>query len=127
MAKYYIIPNGKDVIAEIDAPDAEGAMDDFAISMDMDMNAYFKAVTEQEYDEWRREQDSEAHERYVTDFMASVAANDFGYDEEDAACIGVKAYSIYCEGDGQTEYECVEQAVEEFEEEYGSSKEGEKE
>lgn len=127
MAKYYIIPNGKDIIAEIDAPDAEGAMNDFAISMDTDINAYFKAVTEQEYDEWRRKQDSEAHERHVTAFMTSVAANDFGYNEEDAACIGVKAYLIYCEGNGQTEYECVEQAVEEYEEEYGSGKEGEKE
>ena len=127
MAKYYIIPNGKDVVAEIDAPDAEGAMNDFAISMDMDMNAYFKAVTEQEYDEWRKEQDSEAHERHVTAFMTNVAVNDFGYNEEDAAYIGGRAYSIYCEGNGQTEYECIEQAVEEYEEEYGGDKEGEKE
>ena len=127
MAKYYIIPNGKDIIAQIDAPDAEGAMADFVISMDTDMSAYFRAVTEQEYDEWRREQDSEAHERFVIDFMTSVAANDFGYNEADAACIGGKAYSIYCEGNGQTEYECIEQAVEEYEEEYGGGREGEKE
>ncbi len=127
MAKYYIIPNGKDVIAQIDAPDAEEAMNDFAISMDMDINAYFKAVTEQEYNEWRGKQDSEAHERHIIAFMTGVAAEDFGYNEEDAAYIGARAYSIYCEGDGQTEYECVEQAIEEYEEEYGSSKEGDKE
>lgn len=46
--KYYIVPNN-DIAMEIDAETPEQALEGFAWGMDSDMNAYFKAVTEEEY------------------------------------------------------------------------------
>ena len=45
--KYYIIPNS-DIAAEIDAKNKEDAIEEFAATMDSDMNAYFRVVTEEE-------------------------------------------------------------------------------
>ncbi len=46
--KYYIIPNYAYAM-EIQADDSHKAMEEFALQMDPDMNAYFRAVTEEEY------------------------------------------------------------------------------
>ena len=48
--KYRIVPNGTDTVAVVEASNAEEAMVDFAQTMDLDMNAYFKAVEEPEGD-----------------------------------------------------------------------------
>ena len=51
--KFYIIPK-EEVVMEIHSANADNAMICFAWSMDSDMNKYFRAVTEEEYEEIRR-------------------------------------------------------------------------
>ena len=46
--KYYSIPNNAYAM-EIQSHDSHTAMEEFALQMDPDMNAYFRAVTEEEY------------------------------------------------------------------------------
>lgn len=108
--KYYIIPV-KTFEEEIKASNPEEAMAKFAGQMDTDMNIYFRAVTEEELKEIREEEsDSAAHDRFVTALMKNTFMEDFGItDEEDAQGMAELAYDLYCESDGQTEYECIEE------------------
>jgi hypothetical protein len=48
--KFYIIPKDE-IVFTTDCVDADEAMGRFAWEMDSDMNAYFRAVTEEEYKE----------------------------------------------------------------------------
>ena len=107
--KYYIIPVSS-FEEEIEASSPEEAMEKFAWQMDSDMNNYFKAVTKEELEEIHYNEDAEAHERFVTAFMKNTFMEDFGItDEEDAQGLAELAYDLYCEGDGKTEYECIEE------------------
>jgi hypothetical protein len=108
--KYYIIPV-KTFEEEIKASNPEEAMVKFAGQMDTDMNIYFRAVTEEELKEIREEEsDSAAHDRFVTTLMKNTFMEDFGItDEKDAQGMAELAYDLYCEGDGETEYECIEE------------------
>ena len=45
--KYFIVP-ATSIAGEVEAENREDAMVDFAATMDLDMNAYFKAVTKEE-------------------------------------------------------------------------------
>lgn len=56
----------------------------------------------------------EAHDQIVTEFMTNVLIDDFGLDIEKAKDFGELAYDRYCEGEGETEYECVEWAYDKF-------------
>lgn len=66
---------------------------------------------------------SKVHRYFVTEWMKSAAKEIFNsYDgiyvtEEDFADIAEAAFDIYAKGDGLTEYEAVENAVDEFVEE----------
>ena len=56
---------------------------------------------------------ADAHKRFVTSWMQDEAASQIDKDvsEDDLREIALDAYDIYCEGDGLTEYEAVETAV----------------
>lgn len=110
--KYYIIPNS-DIAAEIDAENKEDAIEEFAATMDSDMNAYFRVVTEEEYktDILRRNWDG--YKTTVLDFMEQVAIDDFDVPEEDARDVAERGFDIYSDEQG-TEYECIEIAVEKY-------------
>lgn len=54
--KFYIIPKNE-VAMEIHSVNADDAMSCFAFAMDSDMNTYFRAVTEEEYNEMRYKKD----------------------------------------------------------------------
>lgn len=56
----------------------------------------------------------EAHEEVVKQFMADTLMGDFNLDEEEAKEIAIKAYERYCEGNGETEYECIEWAYNQY-------------
>ena len=115
MSKKYIIIPVSDKIAEIHAETAEDALVTFATGMDSDMGAYFRAVTEKEYNKLRNEFRAKEHELFVIDWMQSVVINDFAeIPEKDARTCAEFAYEVYCRGDGDTEYEAVERAVEEW-------------
>lgn len=45
--KYFIVP-ATSIAGEVEAETREDAMVDFAATMDLDMNAYFRAVTKEE-------------------------------------------------------------------------------
>lgn len=51
---------------------------------------------------------SKVNAEHVTNWMESVLINDFGVNNTDARDVAESAYDIYCEGNGETEYECVE-------------------
>jgi len=58
---------------------------------------------------------SAAHESFVIAWMESEIKNiDSEIPEIDVVAISRRAYDIYCEGDGHTEYESLEKAIEEY-------------
>lgn len=56
----------------------------------------------------------EAHAEFVTNFMQKELLENFDAKEEDTRKIAESAYGRYCEGNGETEYECIEWAYEEY-------------
>ena len=114
--KYYIIPVNE-IAFTVDAKDAADAMESFATHMDLDMNAYFKAVTEEEYERIMLKQRHDARKEDQIDFYLDEL--DEYYDlvpKNMIHDIAERAYEIYCEGNGDTEYEALEKAIEEYEE-----------
>lgn len=49
-----------------------------------------------------------AHREFVVNFMRDTLESDFGTDEKDSEKLAEAAYEKYAEGDGKTEYECIE-------------------
>ena len=114
MGKYYIVPQENQAY-ELNAVNSNDAMASFAAAMESDMNTYFKALNEEEYKRYVEEHsDYAAHARHVTAFMRDKLIEDFGVSDEDADDISESAYDRYCEGKGETEYECIIWAYEEF-------------
>lgn len=56
---------------------------------------------------------SKAHTEYVINFMVNTLQNDFDLEKKDAEKVAVIAYDLYCEGNGDTEYECIQKAYDE--------------
>ena len=50
----------------------------------------------------------EAHEEFVTSWMAKTLEEDFGVSEDESWEYAELAYQRYTYGDGETEYECIE-------------------
>lgn len=115
MTKYYIIPHSMVPVFEVEANSPEEAMEKFAFEMDSDMNAYFKAVDDSgkagaELDESRRKYVEWAKEEIMSEWECD--------DSDLAEEIADWAFELYLDGDGHTEYECIELAVEEYDLEY---------
>ena len=60
-----------------------------------------------------------AHKEFVTSFMIDRLEVDFGVPKAYAIEYAEKAYERYSEGNGETEYECIEWAAKEYKEKYG--------
>ena len=54
-----------------------------------------------------------AHIEFVTGWMKSEIES-MGFPESVANELAVTAYELYSEGNGETEYECIEKAVDDF-------------
>lgn len=54
----------------------------------------------------------EAHREFVVNFMESELLENFDVNETESKDIAEAAYDRYCEGNGETEYECIEWAYE---------------
>lgn len=54
----------------------------------------------------------EAHREFVVNFMKSELLENFDVNETESKDIAEAAYDRYCEGNGETEYECIEWAYE---------------
>lgn len=114
--KFYIIPKNE-VAMEIHSANADDAMSCFAFAMDSDMNTYFRAVTEEEYHRIKSKRDSEGAYNQFIDWACDVLRNDFDeydFSEEMIGDLAEAAWDINCEGKGYTEYECIQEAVEEY-------------
>ena len=113
--KYYIIPVNE-IAFTVDAVDAADAMESFATQMDLDMNVYFKAVTEEEYERIKFQNIGDTSEDDLLNFYVDELEE---YDRIPKHMIyqfAKRASQIYCEGNGYTEYEALEKAIEEYEE-----------
>lgn len=109
--KYFIVPK-QNIQFEMSGKNKADALAAFAASMDSDMNQYFDVLTEKELE--KRKEETMSHNEFVINFMKNELISSFGYDEETAREVAERAYDIYCEGNGETEYECIEKANEEF-------------
>ncbi len=114
--KYYIIPK-EEIVFIVHSGNADDAMSCFAWAMDSDMNKYFRAVTEEEYLDIKRERNLKgAHDQFI-DWAHEVLQEDFDeyeFDEETVDDLAEDAWDINCEGDGYTEYECIHEAVDRY-------------
>lgn len=109
--KYVIVPILDYKSEPIEAENAEDAIISFATTMDTDMNLYFKAIPESEYESYIKRIRREIHEDFVTEWMKDVLMEDFDIkDEYVAGELADWAYARYCDGNGETEYECIEWA-----------------
>ena len=61
----------------------------------------------------------EAHKEFVINFMMSELEETFGMSKAYTIEYAEKAYERYSEGNGETEYECIEWAEKEYEKKYG--------
>ena len=52
----------------------------------------------------------DAHAEFVTLFMKLELMGKYGLTEETAEDVAERAFDRYCEGNGETEYECIEWA-----------------
>lgn len=58
---------------------------------------------------------SDANTEFVTNWMRKTLEEDFDVPEEFSQDYAEWAYDRYSEGNGETEYECVEKAFDEYE------------
>ena len=119
--KFYIVPNSSYAM-EMDCKDKIEAMETFATKMELDMNTYFKAVTEEEFLDMETERDWDGSKNVFIEFAKETLEDDFGLDPDAAGKVAGVAYEVYCEGNGQTEYEAIEEAYERFEKEHKTPK-----
>ena len=118
LRKYIIIPKTEFRSEVITAESESDAMAQFAADMDSDMNNYFVAVEESEVEQYLDDIEYKNYEKFVTNWMKRTLIKDFDIDDAElAAEIADRTYNIYSEGDGDTEYESIEKAYEEFDEE----------
>lgn len=52
-----------------------------------------------------------AHREFVVNFMRDTLESDFEINEKDSEKLAEAAYEKYAEGNGKTEYECIEWAA----------------
>ena len=122
--KYYIIPKDE-IVMELDATNADEAVIDFATKMDMDMNQYFRAVTEEEYEQIKSQRLIDSDRESKISFYTEELEENFDVPEEDIPDVAENAYDIYCDAghgaycDVETEYDALMRAYDEWFEEKG--------
>ena len=118
MQKYAIIIRPEllfDTVGTVKSESADEAVADFATTMDTDMNRYFKAVPIDELESERLSVTVALQKKFSTEFMKEELESGFGFKNGSVMNdIADDAYDAYCEGDGRTEYECLEDAVREW-------------
>jgi len=64
-----------------------------------------------------QEELQKAHEEYIKSFMEGELINTFNLEPDKARQLAEVSFERYARGDGLTEYECIEAALEEYHEE----------
>ncbi len=108
--KFFIIP--REFIHEIECDNAQEAMEIFATTMDLDMNIYFKAVSEEQYRIVNLQKEMEAVKNNIVGFMSSEFESQYGLEMDEAEEAAEEAYNLYVQGNGQTQYECIQDTYE---------------
>ena len=119
--KFYIIPKNE-VAMEIHSANADDAMSCFAFAMDSDMNTYFRAVTEEEYNEMHFKKRAETERQEQIDFFVEELEKNYDIPEEDIEDVAERAFECYCKSgsygygwaEGLSEYDALEMAVDEY-------------
>lgn len=109
MSKYLIVPKLETI--EIEARDKEEALNKFEAEMGA-INKYFRVEDPKRYEGLLLE----ASKIQFIDWAHDVIEEDFDEEipEEDIPDIAENAWAIYTRGNGQTEYESIEEAVSEY-------------
>lgn len=68
---------------------------------------------------------SDVNTEFVANWMREILENDFNVPEDESQKYAEWAYEKYCEGNGETQYQCVELAYEEYQKGHGSEEEDE--
>ena len=135
--KYYIIPKA-DVQVEIESKDKENAMEVFALKMSLDMNEYFDAVSEDELVTYKINRTLAEDKEHFMKFAVDELLENFtdlddgepSFNEDEATEIAAIAWGLWCGdtkgGEGLTQVECIEEAVDIWDKEQ-MEKENEKE
>ncbi len=108
--KYFIVP--REFIDEIECDNAQEAMEIFATTMDMDMNIYFKAVSEEQYRIDSLKKEMKTVKDNIVSFMSSELESQYGMKMDEAEEAAEEAYKLYLQGDGRTQYECIQDTYE---------------
>ena len=111
MGKYLIVPKLETI--EIEASNEEDAICRFAAQMDSDMHTYFRVEDPELYEGLLQE----ATKIQFLEWAQEVLEEDFEDDEipaSDIPDLAEDAWDIYCEGDGYTKYESIEEAVRKY-------------
>lgn len=113
--EYIIIPNWDFHSETITADSSDQALEIFLKQFQKEPPTCFTVIKKDEFDLAIMRRDQDAHTRVLTSFMKDTLMNDFGFDEEDAQTYATIAYERYCEGKGETEYECIQWAADQKE------------
>ena len=118
--KYYIIPTTNEIV-ELTASSPEEALAAFALDICNNAGRYFRAATEDEYIAYVYNTLANASEAFIKDFYKKELSGNFSEEipEGEIDACADAAYELYCRGDGHTEYQALEQAVDEFQEKKG--------
>ena len=57
---------------------------------------------------------AKAAKEFVTNWMEDELRDQYNLLDHEAEDIAKEAYALYCEGNGKTQYECIEKAYQEF-------------
>lgn len=111
---YYIVPRNN-IAMELNAENTNDAMSLFALKMDSDMNAYFKAMTKEEYEEAKLNKTVEDTKANITEFMINELTSQFDLEQNIAEDIAENAYEKYVSSkENMTQYDCIEKAYAEW-------------
>ena len=115
MGKYFIIPAEKAAV-EIAAGSPEEALAEFVSRITSDTGKYFRAVTEDEYHRYSLAKQVDEEKAALREFYWNELNDCFSdsIPEEDFDRCTEAAYKIYTNVEGLTEYEALEQAVDEY-------------
>ncbi len=135
--RYFIIPKA-DVQIEVEGNNKTNAREAFVRKMSLDMNKYFDVVSEDEFVMYKIKRTLAEDKKHFMAFAVDELLENFtdlddgepSFNEDEAMEIAAIAWKLRCGdvkgGEGKTEVECIEEAVDIWDKEQ-MEKENEKE
>ena len=135
--RYFIIPKA-DVQIEVEGNNKTNAREAFVRKMSLDMNKYFDVVREDDLVLYQTKRNLAESKRHFMEFAIDTLLKDFtdlddgepSFNEDEATEIAAIAWGLWCGdtkgGEGLTQGECIEEAIDIWDKEQ-MEKENEKE